>query len=125
MLVIVSPGHPLAVRTSVDVKELSRYDLISQFHRSDQDIKTIFWNAGIRPQTRYILDDDISVMGMVAQGEGVALMPEMMLRTASFDLCRLPLHPKQTRVIGLATPPLAETTLLVRTFAQFCKDQPF
>lgn len=64
-------------------------------------------------------------MGMVAQDEGIALMPELMLRTGGFRLSRIPLDPPQYRSIGLATLPLKETTLLVRTFAAFCKDYDF
>ena len=79
----------------------------------------------MRPKTKYILDDDISVMGMVAQDEGIALMPEMMLETAAFDLEAIPLEPPQHRTIGLATLPIKETTLLVRTFIAFCKSYEF
>ena len=64
-------------------------------------------------------------MGMVAQSEGIALMPEMMLETAAFDLEALPLDPPQHRTIGLATPPIKETTLLIRTFVDFCKSYSF
>ena len=55
----------------------------------------------------------------------VALMPEMMLETAAFDLEAIPLDPPQHRTIGLATLPIKETTLLVRTFIAFCKSYEF
>lgn len=43
----------------------------------------------------------------------------------AFDLVALPLKPRQHRTIGLATLPLKEQTLLVRTFAAFCKGCSF
>ena len=103
------------------LKELRRYPLISQFQGSDHDVQQIFKKARIRPKMKYVLDDDISVMGLVSQNEGIALMPEMMLRTAGFDLIAIPLDPPQHRTIGLATLPIKETTLLVRTFVAFCR----
>jgi len=103
------------------LKELRRYPLISQFQGSDHDVQQIFKKARIRPKMKYVLDDDISVMGLVSQNEGIALMPEMMLRTAGFDLVAIPLDPPQHRTIGLATLPIKETTLLVRTFVAFCR----
>ena len=125
MLVIMSPDHKLAKRKSLPLHDLKKYPLISQFQGSDHDVQQIFRRAKMRPKTKYILDDDISVMGMVAQDEGIALMPEMMLATAAFDLAAIPLKPQQHRTIGLATPPIKETTLLVRTFIAFCKSFDF
>lgn len=125
MLVIMAPQHPLHTKAELPLPELRKYPLISQFQGSDHDVQQIFQRAKIRPQRKYILDDDISVMGMVAQEEGIALMPNLMLQTASFDLTALSLSPAQYRTIGLATLPLKETTLLVRTFAAFCKSYGF
>ena len=105
MLVITAPNHKLAKRKSLPLHDLKKYPLISQFQGSDHDVQQIFRRAKMRPKTKYILDDDISVMGMVAQDEGIALMPEMMLATAAFDLAAIPLKPQQHRTIGLATPP--------------------
>ena len=125
MLVIMAPDHALAKRKSLPLQDLKRYPLISQFQGSDHDVQQIFRRAKMRPKTKYILDDDISVMGMVSQDEGIALMPEMMLTTAAFDLAAIPLKPQQHRTIGLATPPIKETTLLVRTLVAFCKTFDF
>ncbi len=121
MMVIAASNHPLANKESVPLRELRKFPLISQFQGSDHDVQKIFRKAKIRPQTKYILDDDISVMGMVSQGEGVALMPKMMLQTASFDLSCIPLDPPQYRTIGIATLSVRETPLLIRTFIAFCK----
>ncbi len=121
MMVIAASNHPLANKESVPLRELRKFPLISQFQGSDHDVQKIFRKAKIRPQTKYILDDDISVMGMVSQGEGVALMPKMMLQTASFDLSCIPLDSPQHRTIGIATLSVRETPLLIRTFIAFCK----
>lgn len=125
MLVIMAPGHALAEQDALPLRELKKYPLLSQFQGSDHDVQQIFQKAKARPKMKYILDDDISLMGMVAQDEGIALMPEMMLETAAFDLDVIPLDPPQYRTIGLATPPIKETTLLVRTFIAFCKNYNF
>lgn len=125
MLVIMTPDHALAKKKALPLQDLKKYPLISQFQGSDHDVQQIFRKAKMRPRTKYILDDDISVMGMVAQDAGIALMPEMMLATAAFDLAAIPLRPRQHRTIGLATGPIKETTLLVRTFIAFCKSYHF
>lgn len=123
MFLIVPPGHELANAEHMELKHLEKYDLISQFKGSDHDVQNIFRSEGIRPQTRFILDDDISVMGMVSQGMGIALMPGMMLKTANFALSSIPLEPHRFRSIGIASAPWAESTMLVRTFVRFCKDR--
>ena len=125
MLVIAAPAHEIAEYDAVPLRELKSYSLISQFKEADHDIRQIFSRAKARPKMQYILNDDISVMGMVAHSESIALMPEMMLETASFDLVAIPLDPPQHRTIGLATLPIKETTLLVRTFIDFCRNYDF
>ncbi|MBQ9016547.1 MAG: LysR family transcriptional regulator [Firmicutes bacterium] len=122
MLVIMGPEHPLAKKKSVSLKSLGDYPLISQFQGSDHDVQPIFRRSGVRPQTTYTLSDDISVMGLVSssQKQEIALMPELMLLMASFELTARPLSPRQHRSIGLASLPLKESSLLVRTFAAFC-----
>ena len=125
MLVIMATQHELTKKKSLPLRDLKKYPLISQFQGSDHDVQQIFKKAKMRPKTKYILDDDISVMGLASQDEGIALMPEMMLETAAFDLAAIPLDPPQHRTIGLATLPIKETTLLVRTFIAFCKHYEF
>ena len=125
MVVIMAPDHPLAKKKSVSLKELGKHSLISQFRGSDHDVQQIFRKAGVRPQLTHALNDDISVMGLVSQGSDIALMPQLMLETAGFDLVSRPLSPKQTRSIGLAALSFKESSLLVRTFAAFCRDFGF
>ena len=125
MMVILSPKHALAKAASMPLHDLKKYPFISQFQGSNHDMQQVLKKAKIRPKTKYTLDDDISVMGMVAQDEGIALVPEMMIKTCAFDLAAIPLNPPQHRTIGLATLPIKETTLLVRTFTEFCKSYDF
>ena len=125
MMVILSPNHALAKAESLPLHDLKKYPFISQFQGSNHDMQQVLKKAKIRPKTKYTLDDDISVMGMVAQDEGIALVPEMMIETCAFDLAAIPLDPPQHRTIGLATLPIKETTLLVRTFTEFCKSYDF
>ena len=125
MMVILSPNHALAKVESMPLHDLIKYPFISQFQGSNHDMQQVLKKAKIRPKTKYTLDDDISVMGMAAQNEGIALVPEMMIRTCAFDLAAVPLDPPQHRTIGLATLPIKETTLLVRTFIAFCKSYDF
>ena len=125
MLVIMAPDNVLTKKRALPLRDLKKYPIITQFQGSDHDVQQIFKKTKMRPKTKYILDDDISVMGMVAAGEGIALMPVMMLETAAFDLEAIPLDPPQYRTIGIATLPIRETTLLVRTFIAFCKTYRF
>ena len=125
MMAILSPMHALAKVESIPLHDLKKYPFISQFQGSNHDMQQVLKKAKIRPKTKYTLDDDISVMGMVAQDEGIALVPEMMIETCAFDLAAIPLNPPQHRTIGLATLPIKETTLLVRTFTEFCKSYDF
>ena len=68
---------------------------------------------------RYVLNDDFSVLSMVEGGLGVAIMPELILKSCkSYPVAR-PLSPKRYRTIGIASLPKGGISMLAQTFIDF------
>ncbi|MFP5335085.1 MAG: LysR substrate-binding domain-containing protein [Actinomycetes bacterium] len=63
---------------------------------------------GFSPQVAYATDDDVAVLGLVAAGLGVAVLPGLVLGTARRpDVDLVPLQPTSTRrVLAVTTPDL-------------------
>ena len=68
---------------------------------------------------RYVLNDDFSVLSMVEGGLGVAIMPELILKSCkSYPVAR-PLSPRRYRTIGIASLPKDGISMLAQTFIDF------
>ena len=63
-------------------------------------------DAGFRPDVAYETEDYVAVMGLVAEGLGVALIPDLILRTVHHgDVVALPITPASRRSIMAVTTP--------------------
>lgn len=119
MLVILPPEHPLAGRDTLTLPDLREEPFILPTKGSDIDVQAIFKQSGERIYTRYRLNDDFTVLSMVANGFGVALMPELIVKNYNIQLTTCPLTPLYHRTIGIASLPLNRASIVTRTFVKY------
>ncbi len=96
-----TPAQPGVVQAS----ELRGQPFVSQLTDYDADIQNYLKKYGIAVDARCYVNDDQSTVAMVACGQGLAIMPELILkgRLGPGDRCQiLRLEPVFHRVIGLA-----------------------
>ena len=91
---------------------------------SDNDIMAVLDSDPGKINTRYMLNDDFSVMSMAAHGFGITIMPELIVRNFNFDFEVRPLDPPYHRTIGIASLPLSRVSILTKTFIQFLSEEP-
>lgn len=104
-LVCIAPkGYRTQRPGRVSAEELRNKPFVSQQADVDADIQSYFKKNDLRVNSRCYVIDDQSMIAMVACGQGVAIMPELMLRgqekSADYDILRL--EPAAHRGIGLA-----------------------
>ena len=92
LVLIVPPGHPLAGRSGVSLAEAAPYPMVC-FSR-DSGLRAVvdelFDALGVRPQVAWETEEDQVVAGLVAQGFGIAVVPEMDV-LHQLDLVALPI----------------------------------
>lgn len=88
----------------VRAEELRGQPFVSQRSDLDADIQSFFKKNDLQVNSRCFVVDDQSMVAMVACGQGVAIMPELMLKDRSMagDCNVLRLEPAARRTIGLA-----------------------
>ena len=102
LVLIVPPGHPLAGRAGVSLAEAAPYPMVC-FSR-DSGLRAVvdelFDALGVCPQVAWETEEDQVVAGLVAQGFGIAVVPEMDV-LHQLDLVALPLSapPSRRRVL--------------------------
>ena len=127
-LVCIAPKDFVPKRAGrVSADELRGVPFVSQRADTDADIQNFLKRNDLRVHTACYVIDDESMVGMVACGQGVAIMPQLLLTRPSQEtgVQVLALEPAAGRSIGLAcldknalSPAAREFTRRVRAFAK-------
>lgn len=101
--------HRLAAGPAVQVRDLAAESWIAGCPRCRGHLVTVADDAGYAPRIGYATDDYVAVLGLVAAGLGVAMLPGLVERTTRHDdVVVLPMVPAQARmVLAVTTPDLA------------------
>ncbi|HET7276621.1 MAG TPA: LysR family transcriptional regulator [Dermatophilaceae bacterium] len=98
--------HPLATRTEVDLSDLADESWIAGCPRCRGHLLQMCHDEGFNPNVAFETEDYVAVMGLVSEGLGVALIPDLILRTAHHhDVVTLPIKPASRRHIHIVTTP--------------------
>ncbi|WP_294500468.1 LysR family transcriptional regulator [uncultured Gemmiger sp.] len=95
------PRHPGVVTA----EELRGQVFVSQRPDTDADIQSYLKKNDLRVNARCYVIDDESTIAMVACGQGVAIMPQLILtryNNRKDEVCTLRLEPAASRSIGMA-----------------------
>ena len=119
LMVLMEPGHPLTQMETLSLEDIIKEPFIMPMKGSDNDIRAVLRDTPTPPRVKYTLNDDISVMAMVANGFGISIMPELIIRNVTFPMARRPLDPPQYRNIGIVSLPVSAVTIVARAFLQY------
>lgn len=79
---VVPPTHPLAHDGVADLAEVSDDPWIAGCPRCRGHLLSLAKGAGFTPDVAFETEDYVAVLGLVAEGLGVALVPDLILRAA-------------------------------------------
>ena len=96
--------------------ELARYPVVAQRESTDADIQRFLKENGLELHPQYHVMDDMSGLSLVAGGLGVCILPELVVKSAPFDVKTYEMEPSASRRIGLAVPDPAHLAPAVREF---------
>lgn len=97
-------SHPLATQEVVDLAALSQENWIAGCPRCRGHLLQLCANEGFTPHVGFETEDYVAVLGLVAEGLGVALIPDLILRTAHHhDVVTLAMRPASRRQVHVVT----------------------
>jgi DNA-binding transcriptional LysR family regulator len=98
--------HPMAAAAVGDLAQLAGDRWIAGCPRCRGHLLALCAMAGFVPNVSYETEDYVAVMGLVAEGLGVALVPDLILRTVQHpDVVTMPVRPSSRRCIHVVTTP--------------------
>ena len=109
--------HPLAEQESADLKDFATDPWIAGCPKCRGHLLHLAREAGFSPTVAFETEDYVAVQGLVAEGLGVALIPDLILRSAHHpSVVALPMQPASRREIyAVTTPDLARVPAVEAT----------
>lgn len=96
--------HPLAEAGEVDLADVAEESWIAGCPRCRGHLLTLARASGFAPTVSYETEDYVAVLGLVGEGLGVALVPDLILAAAKHDgVATLSLKPASRRLITAVT----------------------
>lgn len=100
----VPPSHPLAASSEVSMAAASDEAWIAGCPRCRGHLLSLAHEAGFTPDVAFETEDYVAVLGLVAAGLGVALVPDLILAATHHpDVATLQLNPPSRRAIHAVT----------------------
>ena len=114
---LTSPHFPL--------EQLKEESYIMRSDSLEAELRDLFKRTNFKPQITYSAKDDYAIMAMVAQGLGMSLLPELLLKENPHQLQVQQINPPMKRSICLAYKNMEALAPAARSFLRLAEEQFF
>lgn len=123
VLLALPTGHPLASVGVVDIDQLRDATWIAGCPRCRGHLLSMCRSADFSPDVAFETEDYVAVAGLVAAGLGVALIPDLIVRTAHHPgVVTTRVRPASKRqIVGVTTPDLERVPAVAATLDALCE----
>ncbi len=87
----------------IKIETLKKQKFVAQRETTDADIQRFFKSNNLNIQSAYHVVDDMSAIALVANGFGIAIMPELVMNDMPYDVDTYSIEGNAYRTIGIAT----------------------
>lgn len=115
LLCVVQKGRRTS-KEPMSIEEMKNCQFVTQRESTDADIQNFMKENHLDVRSSYHVVDDLSTVVMVANGFGICLMPEMVMKDIPYEVDCFPVKPDACRIIGIAALNPANMAPAVRTF---------
>ncbi|MGI6108189.1 MAG: LysR family transcriptional regulator [Lachnospiraceae bacterium] len=103
-MAVLPKDHPLCSKQAIEPADLNGQPFLALEHGGKTDVSEFLEKYDITPDIRFSTWDDYSIMAMVEIGQGVALLPELILQRIPYEIEIRPMTVDCRRTIGIAVP---------------------
>lgn len=116
LLAVLSPGSPLATKTSLTLTDLSQEPFILLEEGHFNEPLRAFEHTHLKPHIRYRIHDDYGIMTMVEAGLGISILPKLVLQRTHFNIVTRSLNPILNRDLAIGFRDTASLPIASRYF---------
>lgn len=100
--VILPKGHPLAEKKAIDPEDLTGQPFLLLEHGGRTEVTTFLETYHVQPKIQFTTWDDYAILAMAERGQGIALLPQLILTRIPYEVEIRPLSVPYGRTIGIA-----------------------
>lgn len=101
-MAVLPKDSPLCAKQMIEPEDLNDQPFLALEHGGRTDVSEFLEKYHIRPDIRFATWDDYSIMAMVEIGQGIALLPGLILQRIPYDIEIRPMAVECSRTIGIA-----------------------
>ena len=122
LYVLLPLEHPLAESEYFPLDRLAAEPFIYLDEGDDNDSEMIWKATGLRPNIKYYAKEDNTILSMVENGFGIAILPESSIRGSSYGVIAKKTEPMYYRTLGIALRDRRHRTIAVKEFIKYVKE---
>ena len=121
LAVVLPKNHPLAEKKLIDPKDLNGQPFMLLEHGGKTEISEFLEEYNLHPKIKFTTWDDYAIMSMTESGQGIAILPRLILKRIPYDIEIRDLSVLAQRKIGLALRSQASSSSAVKRFIDYLK----
>ncbi len=123
MMAVLPAGHPLAASACVAAADLVREPFILLDEGQLSEPLEYFARLGLAPHVQYRAHDDYTIMSMIENGLGIAILPKLVMTRHAYRVETRVVDPPLFRTIALAFRNRKAMPIASRLFLDFIVDR--
>lgn len=121
IVAVLPVWHKDAGRESFDVSWFEREEMVVSPKEFDSDVAKVYKSIGNKLNVEFVSRDDYTIISMVANGLGVSVLPDLVLKGFEDKVTGVPLNPEYYRELGIAVRNLDTASLAVKRVVEYAK----
>ena len=122
MLVVFPKGHPFEQFDEIPLDWLDNEPFMVSEYTYVNDVHRLLKKHKIKPDIKYTLSNDFSILSMVEHNLGITILPSMVLRKREGNFESRPLKPHLYRKMGMAIASPDNMSPAMKIFIKYAKD---
>ena len=123
LLVILPEDHPLAECEKFPMERLADDSFMMLEKGEKSDIAKILEENGVKTKVDFTTWDDYAIMSMVESGLGISIIPELIMKRASYNIVVKELEKPMYREIGMVFRDKKNTSKAVKKFLSYIRKE--
>ena len=117
--VVLPKEHPLCRKSAIDPADLDGQPFLLLEHGGRTEVTEFLEKYHVTPDIRYTTWDDFAIMAMAESGQGIGLLPGLILRRVPYEVEIRPLSVDYHREIGIAFRSRESLSVAARKFLTY------
>lgn len=122
MLAVFPKDHPFMKYDEIPIEWYEGVPFVVSEYTYANEVHQLLKTYGVKPDIKYTMSNDFSILSMVEHNLGISILPKLMLRGRNGNFEARPLVPRAHRTLGMAIASFEELSPAMKIFIKYARD---